>query len=99
MSFEGHETPKTFVDWVLENGVTEPRLEAESFSEPPGIDVAERRLLSDRYRAVSVWMSTHQRIRPIDVVVAMLLFAVIAFGTAELLAPAPPTLPPLSEMR
>lgn len=99
MQFEGHATPRTFVEWALENGVTQPRLAAEKFADPPGSDVAERRLpgdiLSDRYRAVHVWMSTHRQVRPIDLIVAALLFVVIAFATAQLLAPAPPSLPPL----
>ncbi len=99
LNFEGYETPKTFVDWVLENGVTEPRMEVENFSEPAVQPVSDRRLLSDRYKAVHVWMNTHQRVRPIDVLVAVLLFVVIAMGTAQMLEPDPPTLPPLSEMR
>lgn len=96
--FEGYEkpsNPKTFVDWVLENGVTEPRLAVEKFSELPGNGVAERRLPSNRFAAVHVWLSTHQRVRPIDVLVLMLLFVFVAMVTAQLLEPAAPTLPPL----
>lgn len=93
--FEGFEKPVTFVDWVLENGVTEPRLDVEKFTDPPGNEVADRRLLSDRFAAVHVWMSTHQRVRPIDVLLLMLLFVFVAMVTVQLLEPAAPTLPPL----
>ena len=95
---------KTFVDWVLENGVTEPRLDAKRFSKPPGHEVAERRLPSNRFAALDVtekltalqvWLSTYKQVRPIDVVVGVLVFVLIAYGTSLLLAPAPPTLPPL----